>query len=286
VCGCSCVGRNHPRHGKPYYYRCSDDQATRGNRAPRGHAPYVQAPWLEETVWSDVRQFLCNPGAVLERIREQRESGAETIELEERKADLTKRLREVERERDRLLELYVTGEIDADWLTSHVRDRENKIANLKVLLAGIEDDLARRHEQTAQAESAASWLVTVASRVEEVEEDTEVALEKRRELIRLLVEKITVGRDETGQPRVHITYRFGPPEPDTSAGDVAVYGDEYGSAFRATSAFCSAAKWASLPSSGCSAAPRRSSESIPTTSSSQEVGTKAVARAYSRALPP
>ncbi len=285
VCGCSCVGRNHPRHGKPYYYyRCGDDHPTRGNRAPRGHAPYVQAPWLEETVWSDVRQFLCNPGAVLERIREQRESGAEKAELEERKADLIKRLREVERERDRLLDLYVTGEINTDWLTSHVRDRENKTANLKVLLVGIEDDLAHQHEQAAQAESAASWLVTLASRVEEVEENTEEALEKRRELIRLLVEKVTVGRDETGQVRVHITYRFGPPEPADEA-EVSVYGDNYASAPLTTSAFCSALKRDS-GSSRYSGIPPRSSESKPTTSSSHEVGAKAVARAYSRASSP
>jgi hypothetical protein len=73
--------------------------------------------------------------------------------------------------------------------------------------------------------------------------DTEEALEKRRELIRLLVEKITIGREGAdGKARVHITYRFGPPKPDTSAGDVAVYGDGYASAFRATSAFCSALK--------------------------------------------
>jgi hypothetical protein len=30
-------------------------------RAPRGHAPYVRAEWLEETVWADVRQFLRDP---------------------------------------------------------------------------------------------------------------------------------------------------------------------------------------------------------------------------------
>jgi hypothetical protein len=27
--------------------------ALRRNRAPRGHAPYVRAEWLEETVWAD-----------------------------------------------------------------------------------------------------------------------------------------------------------------------------------------------------------------------------------------
>ena len=59
----------------------------------------------------------------------------------------------------------------------------------------------------------------------EVEEDTEEAFEKRRELVKLLVEKIDVGRDEDGRIRVRTTYRFGPPaelspepaEPDKEA---------------------------------------------------------------------
>ena len=280
VCGCSCVGRNHPRDGKPYYYyRCGDDHPSRGHRAPRGHAPNVQAPWLEELVWSDVRQFLRNPGAVLERLREQQESGSEQAELEERRASLKKRLREVEAELDRLVTLYASGQMNTERLSSYVRDRESKIENLKLLLEGVENDLAAAHESRAQAESAASWLVTLASRVEEVEADTEEALEKRRELIRLLVETCTVGRGENGQARVQITYRFGPPEPPDEA-DSSVYGDNDASAFLTTRAFCSALKRASGSSRYSWILPR-SSESKPTTSPSQEVGTKAVALAYS-----
>jgi site-specific DNA recombinase len=54
VCGCSCVGRTNSARGKKYpYYRCCDDHTLRLNRAPRGHAPYVRAEWIEETVWAD-----------------------------------------------------------------------------------------------------------------------------------------------------------------------------------------------------------------------------------------
>ena len=219
---------------------------------------------------------------MLERIRERQEGGSEQAELEERRASLEKRLREVEAELDRLVALYAGGQIDAKHLSAHVRDRENKIENLKLLLGGVENDLAAAHESQAEAKSAASWLVTLASRVEEVEANTEEALEKRRELIRLLVEKITVGRDENDRVRVRITYRFGPPAPPEE-GDDAVYGDNYASAFLTTRAFCSALKRDSGSSRYSWILPR-SSESNPTTS--QEVGTKAVALAYSRASSP
>jgi hypothetical protein len=44
-----------------------------------------------------------------------------------------------------------------------------------------------------------------------VEEDTPEAFEKRRRLVKLLVERITAGRDEYGVTQVRKTYRFGPP---------------------------------------------------------------------------
>jgi hypothetical protein len=47
--------------------------------------------------------------------------------------------------------------------------------------------------------------------IEVVEGETEEAFEKRRELVRLLVETIAVDRSEDGELRVEITYRFGPP---------------------------------------------------------------------------
>ncbi len=49
----------------------------------------------------------------------------------------------------------------------------------------------------------------------EVEEDTPEALEKRQRLVRLLVQGVTLEKDE-GQVKVRITYRFDPP---SEAGD-------------------------------------------------------------------
>jgi hypothetical protein len=75
------------------------------------HVPYVNAPWLEEKVWADVRWFLENPGEVLERVREQMESDDASAELETRHADLTDRLAAKHKERDRWLRLYAQGHI-------------------------------------------------------------------------------------------------------------------------------------------------------------------------------
>jgi len=93
-----------------------------------------------------VRAFLANPGKVLQRVREHMAGEDDYAELEERRNSLKKRLREVEGELDRLLNLYATGEIDAEWLTTHVRDRESRIENLKLLIVSVEADIASREQ--------------------------------------------------------------------------------------------------------------------------------------------
>jgi predicted nucleic acid-binding Zn-ribbon protein len=119
-------------------------------------------------------------------------------------APFKKRLAEVEAELNRLLNLYATGEIDAEWLTTHVRDREGRIDNLKLLIASVESDIASREQDRLAAEQTEAWLRRLADNLAEVEDAGPEAFRKRRELVQLLVEKITADRDEDGRPRVSI----------------------------------------------------------------------------------
>ena len=68
------------------------------------------------------------------------------------------------------------------------------------------------------AASTEAWLLSLNERIHEVEGEGEEALQKRRQLVRFLVEKITTGRDENGQMRVQITYRFAPPSESVVTG--------------------------------------------------------------------
>jgi hypothetical protein len=90
---------------------------------------------------------------------------------------------------------------------------------------------AREHDRLA-AESAEAWLLTLRERVSEIEGDTPKAYQKRRELVRLLVEQITTSRDEEGRTRVEVRYRFGPPADGEEDGLSTVYGASKGSPMR------------------------------------------------------
>jgi hypothetical protein len=98
--------------------------------------------------------------------------------------------------------------------TDQIRDvQPSATDNLKLLISSVENDLANIIETREVAERAADWLLTLRERLSEVEADIPEAFQKRRELVWLLVERITTDGDESSNLRVEITYRFGsPPE--------------------------------------------------------------------------
>jgi hypothetical protein len=171
---------------------------------------HVRAEWLEELVWSDVWSFLKNPGKVLERVRAELAEDSESEDLEERHASLARRLAAKETEKGRYVKLFAQGYLDEEELEVHLVDLKNQVENLKLLIDSVEADIGRKEENKLTAQTTEAWLLTLRERIEEVEEDTGEALEKRRELVKLLVEQIKVNRNEDGHTQVQITYRFGP----------------------------------------------------------------------------
>jgi site-specific DNA recombinase len=213
VCGLHYVG--HPAHcrgEKRYYYTCSrkhrEHYAKSGERCS---SPYVQAGWIEDLVWQDVREFLQNPGEVLHRIRQQLEVDGATDDLEERHASLTKRLTQKQAEKKKYARLYAQELIDEGESETLLLDIKNQIENLRLLISSVEADIALKQEDQAVAKSAAAWLMALRKNLAEVEQDTDEAFKKRHDLAKLLVEGITVGRTEVGRTKVDITYRFGEP---------------------------------------------------------------------------
>ena len=168
--------------------------------------PAVKADWLEDLVWQDVRAFLANPAELLARVREQATED-DSGDLEERHASLTNRLVAQHREKSRYVKLYGQGHIDEDELEIYLADLKNQTENAKLLIASVEADLARKQEQALAAHSTEAWFVALRKNLQDVERDGQQAAQDRRELLKLLVEKIVAGRYEVGRTKVDITYR-------------------------------------------------------------------------------
>ena len=199
-CGTACTGDNSVSSTgyRYHYYSCHKKRMTYDKRFRGLSCPEVKARWLEELVWADVKSFLENPGEVLERVREQPAEDGEGNDLEERHASLTRRLAAKQEEKGRYVKLYAQGHVDEEELEVHIADVKNQVENLKMLLASVESDLA-----------------------------PEEGFETRRELVKLLVEKIAVSRVEDGRAKVEITYRFGPPPGGANSADGVRNSEEF-----------------------------------------------------------
>jgi septal ring factor EnvC (AmiA/AmiB activator) len=185
--------------------------------APPHKASFVSAEWLEDLVWSDVRHFLEDPGEVLERLREQHDAADDAGELEASRKKLAKRLATKQAEKDRYVRTYAQGHISEEELDAYLAELKKQTDNLRVMLASVDAELSERRERTALTDTTHAWLLSLRKRLDEVEEDTPEWFEKRKQLVGLLVESISLGKSkQEGRAEVQITYRFGPP-PDSNA---------------------------------------------------------------------
>ena len=220
TCGWTYVGNatSHSKGAKRnYQYRCGTRVRVHDPRYRGNSCPYINAEWLESLVWQDVRGFLQNPGEVLERVREQLEGGERAEALEERLASLQKRLAAKHSERERAMRLYTRGLASEEETEVLLADLKNQADNLRLLISATEAELSTVEEDRLVARNTEAWLLTLRKNLAEVEQDTDEAFRKRRELVKLLIEKIGAGRDEDGRLRVDISYRFSPPGPSFSS---------------------------------------------------------------------
>jgi site-specific DNA recombinase len=225
-CGCCGVnytgfpGRVKSKTKDPYLYvryACTKWR----ERYKRGwlhlECPPVNAAELETLVWNDIKTFIEDPGDALERAKRQMLKRAQSDGLEERRESLAKRLAQTQAEKSKYVKLYAQGDLDEDELEVHIADAKNRIANLKLLLESVEADIAHRQQDYIAAQDAALWLTSLRDRLEALEEDTEEAFLQRREVVKLLVERITISAGENGEVKIDIIYKFCPPEPEEGA---------------------------------------------------------------------
>jgi hypothetical protein len=145
-------------------------------------------------------------------MRRQHDAADDSGELEARIEDLSTRLEAKRKERDNYIRLCARGSISEPELDSYLAGLGIEAESIQLLLEDARSELAAKEHDHLAAQGAEEWLLALRDRVEEVEEDTPGAYQKRSQLVRLLVSGLTAGWDADGRIDVRITYRFGPPE--------------------------------------------------------------------------
>lgn len=195
------------------YYRCN--ASISGEPEKRCRMPHVPADWVEQAVWYDIRQFILEPGpALAEAQRQVRERLSRTAELDAERQRLVKRLADIERGKDNVLELLRRGRITLEDAETQLEAITQERAELQAELDAFraQADLASAVE--AQVADAAALLARLRERLAEIEAG---GWEAKRPWIERFVSRITVepvpaDRRSKRPLRLTIEYVFGAPQ--------------------------------------------------------------------------
>ena len=192
--GCMATRKRTVKHGdKVYkydlevprrYYKCYGVQHFQ--TGCREHT-MIRAERLEGLVWEQVKQVLGNPALIvagIESLGEPQEGG-----LSEEVARAERELEKVQLEEDRAIRLYVSGKITEAQLD---HQRKYITERLESARRRLDDYRARESAQAGQreiAERVLEWAERIGDGLDDL------AQEQRREVLRLLLEEVTINRE-------------------------------------------------------------------------------------------
>ena len=190
------------RRGKAYtydlstprrYYMCNGMQSMRLRCREK---PYIRAEQLEEPIWSEVKRVLQNPDLIVAGIADL--DSQEGVGMEEEIAQAERDLRSIQMEEDRAIRLFVSGKITEAQLDLQRRFITERLESAR---AKLDDYLV---QETSGAEKRRLMEEVLAWAREFGQGLDEVTPEERHDYLQMLVEQVTIDRDNN----VHITLAY------------------------------------------------------------------------------
>ena len=166
------------------YYRCNGMHSLR-LQCREKH--YIRAERLEEPVWNEVKRVLQNPDLIIAGIESL--DSQEGVGLEEEIAQAERDLRKVQMEEDRAISLYVSGKVTEKQLDHQRRFITERLEAVREKLDDLRAKEASGAEKRVLMETVLSWAGEIGEGLDEV------SPERRRELLRMVVEEVVIDRN-------------------------------------------------------------------------------------------
>ena len=187
------------RNGKLYkyemdpprrYYRCYGYQQLRLRCREK---PMIRAERLEGLVWSEVKRLLENPDLIVAGIEalDNREGGGLAEEVAAAERDLQK----VQQEEERVIRLYVSGKITEEQMDHQRKYITERLETLRARLDDYRDRESAETEKLLIMENLVQWAGEFGEGLDDLPD------EKRREVLRLLLDGVTID----GQNNLNLT---------------------------------------------------------------------------------
>ena len=181
------------RNGKLYkyeldpprrYYRCYGYHQLRLRCRQK---PMIRAERLEGLVWGEVKRVLENPDLIVAGIEalDSREDGGLAEEIDTAERDLQK----VQMEEERVIRLFVSGKITEDQMDHQRRYITERLETLRARLDDYRDRETAEIEKRLAMEHVVEWVSRIGDGLDDLPD------EERREVLRLLLEGVTIDRE-------------------------------------------------------------------------------------------
>ena len=192
--GCMATRKRTVKHGdKTYkyemevprrYYKCYGVQHFQ--TACREHT-MIRAERLEGLVWGEVKKVLEDPAVIvagIESLGEMEEGG-----LNEETVRAERELEKVQLEEDRAIRLYVAGKITEAQLDHQRKFITERLESQREKLNDYRARESAQVEQRMLAERVVEWAERIGDGLDDLPDD------KRREVLRLLLDEVTIDRE-------------------------------------------------------------------------------------------
>ncbi len=165
------------------YYRCSGTDGYRFGGERICHNPQIGGEFIETSIWEEVCRLLRNPQKLEQEHQQTLAVGRSLESLEILKSQLGK----LQRGLERLIDSYSEGAIDKDQFMPRLSRTKSRIAELEARIHANADGTDRRQELRFLVNQFQKLAVHLGPSLENADWN------RRREIIRSLVEKIEIG---------------------------------------------------------------------------------------------
>jgi site-specific DNA recombinase len=184
-CRLSCSGRMvHP--GYSYYLCRGRTDALRAAQGERCTARYAPSQGLDSLVWEDLCDIISSPGLVTHALERAQAGEWLPQALQSRKQTLTKSLRQLERQQERLLEVYLGEVIEGEEFQRKRKELSDTQSALQRQLRQLEVQVQKQLDIVELAAGIGNFCERIQPTL------STLTFQQRRELVTLLIDRVVV----------------------------------------------------------------------------------------------
>ena len=187
-CGlkCGCVAdKRRPQMPPSYYYRCDKQYRVEGRLRCRPN--HIRSEPLDEFVWEEIKNHLVNPELLLrahQSIRDGQEHDDSFLKTQFENAK--RRLKRLENQKKRLIDIYQEGVIEKSDFTARIGDLSTRIHSEKTDM----DNLNKEFQSASRGKSILSKIKMFSTAVSNNIEN--MPFYQKQKLVRTIVKEIVI----------------------------------------------------------------------------------------------